>query len=111
MAELQNTAPRIESTFRPDEADLVDRQKQKQKRRERKLKRMIVAGLGWFLIAWMVYLMIVTVRQTPKIWDPYEVLGISTVGVATVRVYVFSRTDMNSPHRRNRSSHITGSSR
>jgi len=37
--------------------------------------------VGWALNAMMVYLIIVTAQTTPKIWDPYEVLGISSVRV------------------------------
>jgi hypothetical protein len=36
--------------------------------------------LGYAVIAYMVYLIIVTARLTPKIWDPYEILGVSRVG-------------------------------
>lgn len=35
---------------------------------------------GWALNALMVYLIIVTTRTVPKLWDPYEVLGVSRVG-------------------------------
>ncbi|MBE7181834.1 MAG: DnaJ domain-containing protein, partial [Terriglobus roseus] len=38
---------------------------------------MLVAITGWTVMAWMVYLMLVTARSIPKIWDPYEVLGVS----------------------------------
>lgn len=38
---------------------------------------MIAAAIGWAVMAWMVYLMIVTTRTQVKIWDPYEVLGVS----------------------------------
>lgn len=78
--EAANTAPRIQSDFRPDEADLIEKQKRKQKRAERKLKRMVAAALGWAVIAWMVYLVVNTSRTAVKVWDPYEVLGLSHVG-------------------------------
>lgn len=77
--ELESTAPRIRSDFKPPEQDLVASQKKKQKRRELKLKRLIFSGLGWLLMGYMVYLMVVTARTAVKIWDPYEVLGISRV--------------------------------
>ena len=36
----------------------------------------------------MVYLIIVTVRTVPQLWDPYEVLGISRVcGLLLNHVY------------------------
>jgi translocation protein SEC63 len=75
--ELENTATRIESDFKPENADLIEGQRRKQKRRERRLKRFVFSVGGWLLMAWMVYLMIVTVRTVPKIWDPYNVLGVS----------------------------------
>lgn len=75
-SDLENTATRIESSYTPEHADLIDAHRRRQKRRERKIKRMIVAGVGWTTIALMVYLMAVTQRSTPKIWDPYEILGV-----------------------------------
>jgi translocation protein SEC63 len=77
--ELENTAPRIKSNFKPENANLIDEQKRKLKRRERKLKRIIFSAVGWLVMAYMVYLMAVTARTLPKLWDPYEVLGISHV--------------------------------
>jgi translocation protein SEC63 len=78
--ELENTATRIESDFKPENADLIEGQRRKQKRRERRLKRFVFSVGGWLLMAWMVYLMIVTAKTVPKIWDPYNVLGVSRVG-------------------------------
>ncbi|KAF2672705.1 hypothetical protein BT63DRAFT_436588 [Microthyrium microscopicum] len=75
--ELENTAPRIRSEYKPRDVELIDEQKKLQRRRERKLKRMILSGLGWVLMSSMVYLIIVTARTIPKIWDPYDVLGVS----------------------------------
>lgn len=77
--EAVNTAPRIHSDFRPDEADVIEKQRRKQKRAERKLKRMIASFAGWAVIAVMIYLMFNTSRTAPKVWDPYEVLGLSHV--------------------------------
>ncbi|KIW04830.1 uncharacterized protein PV09_04013 [Verruconis gallopava] len=75
--ELENTAARIQTDYRPDDADLVDKVKSKQRRRERRTKRMLVSIAGWAVMVGMVYLIIVTARTIPKVWDPYEVLGIS----------------------------------
>jgi translocation protein SEC63 len=77
--ELVNTAPRIRTDYKPKHADIIDGLKAKQKRKERKIKRMIFSIAGWSLMALMVYLIIVTARTVPKIWDPYEVLGVSRV--------------------------------
>ncbi|KAF2265151.1 DnaJ-domain-containing protein [Lojkania enalia] len=75
--ELESTASRIESNFKPEHADLIEGQRKKQKRRERRLKRALVSVGGWLVICWMAYLMAVTARTIPKIWDPYDVLGVS----------------------------------
>ncbi|QDS77496.1 hypothetical protein FKW77_000226 [Venturia effusa] len=75
--DLENTAPRIHSDYRPEHANIIASLKAKQKRRERKIKRAIVSIGGWLIIASMVYLIIVTARTITKIWDPYDVLGIS----------------------------------
>lgn len=77
--ELENTAPRIQTDYRPSDADLVDAVKGRQRRRERKTKRMLLSVVGWGVMVFMVYLIAVTARTAPKIWDPYEVLGISYV--------------------------------
>jgi translocation protein SEC63 len=78
-AELENTATRIPSEFAPEHVDLIEKQRKKQKRRERRIKRAIVSIGGWTVIAAMIYLIIVTARTVPKIWDPYDVLGVSRV--------------------------------
>ncbi|OJD23984.1 hypothetical protein ACJ73_04654, partial [Blastomyces percursus] len=75
--DLENTAPRIKSDFRPQHGDIIQKQKQKLLRKERRLKRIFTVIGGYVVMAWMVYLIIVTARSTPKIWDPYEILGIS----------------------------------
>jgi translocation protein SEC63 len=75
----ENTAPRIHSDFKPHHADLIEGQKRKQKRRQRKLKRMIAVTIGYLLMGYMVYLIAVTAKTVPKIWDPYDILGISRV--------------------------------
>ncbi|KAF1995616.1 DnaJ-domain-containing protein [Amniculicola lignicola CBS 123094] len=75
--ELENTATRIDSGYKPEHADLIEGQRKKLKRRERRIKRALISIGGWLVIAYMVYLTIVTARLIPKIWDPYDVLGIS----------------------------------
>ena len=51
-------------------------QRKKQKRRERKVKRFITVVVGWAVIGFMAYLIHVTARTLPKIWNPYDILGI-----------------------------------
>lgn len=69
-------APKIDSPYQPDNADIIDTQRAKQKRKEMRLKRMLTAATGWIIMAYMVYLMVVTARHAPKIWNPYDILDI-----------------------------------
>ncbi|KAI9726356.1 MAG: secretory subunit [Chrysothrix sp. TS-e1954] len=75
---VENTAPRIQSGFQPQDELLINRQRRKQKRRERKVRRMLTAAGGWLVMGFMVYLIMVTARTTTKVWDPYSILGLST---------------------------------
>ncbi len=77
--DLESTAPRIKTDFKPEDDDLIQGQKRKQWRKERRIKRIITVVVGYAVMAWMIYLIIVTQRLTPKIWDPYDILGISRV--------------------------------
>jgi translocation protein SEC63 len=79
FAELENTAPRIKSDFKPEHADLVDAQKRKRLRKERRIKRIITVILGYVVMAWMIYLIMVTSRTTTKAYDPYDILGVARV--------------------------------
>lgn len=74
---LENTAPRIKSDFTPEHADLIEAQKRKRLRKEYRVKRIITVIIGYAVMAWMIYLITVTARSTPKIWDPYDILGVS----------------------------------
>ncbi|KAL4917821.1 Sec63 Brl domain-containing protein [Aspergillus aurantiobrunneus] len=75
--ELENTAPRIRSDFKPEHEDLIEAQKRKRLRKERRIKRIVTVVLGYIIMAYMAYLIVVTARATPKIWDPYDILGVS----------------------------------
>lgn len=80
--DLGATAPRITTDFRPEHADLIDGQRKAQKRKERRVKRAITVIVGWAIMAFMAYLIVVTARTVPKIWNPYDILGISSVCAA-----------------------------
>ncbi|KAI4152715.1 MAG: hypothetical protein L6R39_001752 [Caloplaca ligustica] len=75
--ELENTAPRIKSDFKPPDDNLIQGQKRKQWRRERRLKRIITVVAGYATMALMLYLIAVTKTTLPKIWDPYDILDVS----------------------------------
>ncbi|OQO09734.1 hypothetical protein B0A48_05137 [Cryoendolithus antarcticus] len=75
-AAAASKVPRIESSFVPQDADIIDAQRAKHKRKELRLKRMLIAATGWAVMLYMVYLMVVTARHAPKIWNPYDILDI-----------------------------------
>jgi translocation protein SEC63 len=77
--QIETTAPRMQSDFRIEDDDLIQAQKKRQRRTERKTKRIICAVIGYAVMAYMVYLIYVTQRTVPKIWDPYDILGVSRV--------------------------------
>lgn len=70
-------AQSISTPFQPAHADVISVQRTKQKRKELRLKRMLTCVLLWALMGFMIYLIAVTARNQPKIWDPYEILGVS----------------------------------
>ncbi|KAI1143801.1 Sec63 Brl domain-containing protein [Hypoxylon sp. FL0543] len=70
-------APRLKTSFQPEHADLIQAQRAAQKRKQRKIKRAIAVLLGWATMAGMLYLIITTQRTTAKIWNPYDILGVS----------------------------------
>jgi preprotein translocase subunit Sec63 len=48
----------------------------------RRIKRTAIVLIGWAAMGWMVYLILVTQRIVPKLWNPYDILGIVEVGKA-----------------------------
>lgn len=58
-------------------------------------------------MAYMVYLIIVTARTIPKIWDPYDVLGVARVRTSEQHVEDDILTPLSSLPARSRSSHTT----
>ncbi|KAL7275827.1 secretory subunit [Rhizina undulata] len=63
--------------FKPPKYDLIEGSRRRQAKRERRLKRFAFITVGWALFAYMAYLIQTTVVIEGKIWDPYEILGIS----------------------------------
>ncbi|KAI1742238.1 Sec63 Brl domain-containing protein [Xylaria scruposa] len=70
-------APRIRTSYKPEHGDLIQAQAKAYKRKQRKVKRAIAAFLGWAIMAGMLYLIITTQRTAAKIWNPYDILGLS----------------------------------
>src|SRR5947209_1615010 len=69
--------PRIETDFKPPNYDLIELHKKKKRKESRRLKRITFLVVGYALAGYMVYLIWTSVVLTPKIWDPYHILGIS----------------------------------
>lgn len=70
--------PLVKTGYRPPNANLIEAARKRQAKRERRLKRFITIVLGWSLFAYMSYLIATTKPGVSKMWDPYEILGIST---------------------------------
>ncbi|KAM0338865.1 hypothetical protein ACHAPU_011182 [Fusarium lateritium] len=70
-------APRIKTDYKSENAATVESLKNAQKRSQWRVKRAIFTVVGWALMAGMVYLIIVTQRTVPKLYNPYDILGIS----------------------------------
>lgn len=69
-------ASHITSPHQPPHADLIEAQRAKQKRKDAPTKRILTTAAGWALMAYMVYLVYVTARATPTVWNPYDILDI-----------------------------------
>ncbi|KIW84977.1 hypothetical protein Z517_00365 [Fonsecaea pedrosoi CBS 271.37] len=75
--DLEQTATRVKSDFKPHNVDIIEAQRRRRKRQNRKTKRIIAVIVGYTFMAYMIYLIIVTQRTVPKMWDPYDILGVS----------------------------------
>lgn len=70
-------AQRIRTDYKPEHADLVKAQRDAQKRRQRRVKRAIAVILGWAIMAGMMFLIVTTQRTATKLYNPYDILGVS----------------------------------
>ncbi|EXJ87260.1 translocation protein SEC63 [Capronia epimyces CBS 606.96] len=75
--DLEQTAARVQSDFKPKNDDLIEAQRRRRKRKNRKTKRIIAVVVGYAFMAYMIYLIAIIQRTIPKMWDPYDVLGVS----------------------------------
>ncbi|TGZ84212.1 hypothetical protein EX30DRAFT_338758 [Ascodesmis nigricans] len=72
-------APLINSPdYRPPKLASVEAARKRQARRERRLKRFASILIGWGVFGYMVFLIKTTETTASKIWNPYDILGIST---------------------------------
>lgn len=75
--EDSHLAPRIKTDYKIRHGDVVSSLRATQKRKQRKVKRALVAIVGWALMGFMGYLIMTTEPVVNKIWNPYDILGIS----------------------------------
>ncbi|OAA56473.1 translocation complex component [Cordyceps fumosorosea ARSEF 2679] len=76
-ADADDKAGAIQTDYKHNHADVVDALRAAQKRKQRRVKRALVAIAGWALMAAMAYLIMTTQPVINKIWNPYDILGIS----------------------------------
>lgn len=77
--DIEAKAPRIQSDFKPEHVDLIDKQRKAHEKKQRRIVRVIAVLIGLAVMAGMIYLIIHTQSVTQKIWNPYDILGISDV--------------------------------
>ncbi|WQF76430.1 Putative DnaJ domain, Sec63 domain, immunoglobulin E-set, C2 domain superfamily [Colletotrichum destructivum] len=75
--DIEAKAPRIQSDFKPEHVDLIDKQRKAHQKKQRRIVRVIAVFVGLAVMAGMIYLIIHTKTVTQKIWNPYDILGIS----------------------------------
>lgn len=77
--DIEAKAPRVQSNYKPEHADLIEAQRKAHRKKQRRIVRVIFVLLGLAVMAGMVYLILHVQTVTPKIWNPYDILGISDV--------------------------------
>ena len=85
-SELEQTAAKVQSDFKSKDDDLIQAQKRRQKRKDRKTKRIIAVALGWASMCYLGYLVYNSEQTRVKLWDPYDILGVSRVRSPPLRV-------------------------
>lgn len=77
--ESDTSATPIKTDYKHKHANIVSNLRAAQKRKQRRIKRALVAIGGWVLMGGMAYLIMTTTPVTNKIWNPYDILGVSEV--------------------------------
>jgi translocation protein SEC63 len=74
---VKKDIPGIKTDYKHKDAEIVESLRRAEKKQHRRVKRALVVLAGWAIMGAMVYLIIVTQRIVPQIWNPYDILGIS----------------------------------
>lgn len=75
----EKPGPRIKTDYKAKDAAVVEDLRKAEKKQHRRVTRALVVLAGWTILGAMAYLIVVTQRITPKLWNPYDILGISDV--------------------------------
>lgn len=67
---------RIQTSYKHDQADLVDTLRKKEKRKDRKIWLLVLVLAGWATMGYMLYLIKTTDAPESKLWNPYDILNI-----------------------------------
>lgn len=73
----ENVAPVIKTDYKTQNADVVESLRSADKKKQRRVGRALFVVAGWIVMAGMAYLIMTTKASVPKIWNPYDILGIS----------------------------------
>jgi translocation protein SEC63 len=73
----EKLAPRIQTAYAPQHAEVVAGLRNAQKRSQRRVKRTLTVIVGWAVMALMVYIIMITQRTVHNVWNPYDILGIA----------------------------------
>ncbi|KAK1750693.1 hypothetical protein QBC47DRAFT_331337 [Echria macrotheca] len=68
---------RIQTNYKHEHADVVDSLRKREKRKNRKVWLMLMVLGGWATMGYMLYLIKITEAPSLKLWNPYDILGIS----------------------------------
>jgi len=68
---------RIHTNYKHRNSDLVDSLRKKEKRKNRKIWLTLAVMVGWAVMGYMLYLIQTTEAPIAKLWNPYDILGIS----------------------------------
>ena len=78
--------PRVKTDYRPEHAELIEAKRRREKRKQRTIWPVLIALAGWAIMAYTLYLTYVTPAPSQKIWNPYDILGLSEVCVLSFQL-------------------------
>lgn len=82
--------PRVQTDYKPKHADLVAAQRAKDRRQSRRVGLTVFVLLGWAVMAYTLYLIhFVETPAVQRVWNPYDILGISEVSIGSAYICSF----------------------